>query len=78
MQALTSNRSGSGNVNLQHISADVQCHIIMAHGLVHKYGHEGTLDALLRFESKSDVEDKFDAVIEDLNKLAEKVTSKYV
>ncbi len=55
--------------SLRHISDEVQVQIVGAEALVRKYGHEGPFDSLLRWETKEEVEAKFDGVVGELNQV---------
>lgn len=58
---------------MQHLATEVQAKLLSADALVRKYGHERLISSIVRFETKDDVERKFDGAIRELHSLTNKV-----
>lgn len=76
VQALSSYKGAAGDLNVQAIATDVQKQLLSADALVRKYGQERLWDSFVRFESKEDVEKKFDNIIQALQALTNRVSRK--
>jgi len=58
---------------VQHLGAELQQKLLSAEALLKKYGNEGLINSLLRFEGKDDVEKKFNSLIRELQTVTNKV-----
>jgi hypothetical protein len=72
-QALSSYKGQQSELNVQHLGAELQQKLLSAEALLKKYGNEGLINSLLRFEGKDDVEKKFNSLIRELQTVTNKV-----
>lgn len=72
---MASFKGAGGDLSIQATATDVQKQLLSADVLVRKYGHERLWDSWVRFESKDDVEKKFDSSIQAFQALTNRVSA---